>query len=166
MGYDVDFQVDKAYNICPQRLGFFFFFEDLDALTRSRHSLNLNLCFLGTHGVINAVGTIWSSQHLYHYVARVPEPVFFVLTTTVVLIYESCVSRAIASTSEGRGYYYGCLWLLDWHQMLWLIFVHQIGSQDLICVRHVWRGYRVGGVYLYPPNSSCCSLFRTKVFVF
>ena len=46
----------------PQRLGLFS--KDLNAITRSRPSLNLNLCFLGTRGVINVVGIIWSSPRL------------------------------------------------------------------------------------------------------
>ena len=82
---------------------------------------------------------------LCHYAARALWPIFLVLTSTVASVDESCVLRAIASTFEGWGYYYNCLWPLDRHQMLWLILVHHIGSWDLVRVRHVCRGYGLGG---------------------
>ena len=69
-----------------------------------------------------------------------PRLVFLILNATVASVYESCVSRAAASTSKSWGYYYDCFWLLDWRQTLWLIFVCQIGSWGLIWVLHVCRG--------------------------
>ena len=44
------------------------------------------------------------------YVARASGPVFSVLTATVASIKESWVLMAAASTSEGRIYYYDCLY--------------------------------------------------------
>ena len=74
----------------------------------------------------------------------------WVLTATVALVDESCVSRAVASSFEGRGYYYDYLWQLDWYMMLWLIIVHRIESWVLICIRHVCQGYGLGAC-IYTP---------------
>ena len=56
---------------------------------------------------------LWASFRvlnvLCHYVAHALGLVFSVLNTIVASVDESCVSRAAASTSEGRGYYYDCL---------------------------------------------------------
>ena len=71
--------------------------------------MNLNLYFLGIRGIVNAAGVVWGPQCLCHYVVRALGPVFSVLTAIVALVYESCVLRAVASTFEGRGYYYDCL---------------------------------------------------------
>ena len=45
--------------------------------------MNINLCFLGTRGIINVAGIVWGSQHLCHYVTCTLGSVFFVLTITV-----------------------------------------------------------------------------------
>ena len=96
---------------------------------------------------------LWASFRvlnvLRHYVKRALGMFFSVLTTTVASVGESQVSRVTSSTSEGQGYYYDCLWPLDWHQMIWLILIRWIGSWDLIHVDHVYWGYGLG-VYLYP----------------
>ena len=101
----------------------------------------MNLYFLGNHGVINVASVVWGPQRLCHCVALVPRLIFSFLNATIASIYESCISRATASTSKGQGYYYNCFRPLDWHQTLWLIFVRQIGSWGLICIYHVCRGY-------------------------
>ena len=89
------------------------------------------------------MGVVWNPLKIYHYIVHAPRPIFLVLTTTVTSVNESCVSRVAVLTFEGRGYYYGCLWLLDWHQMLWLILTHRIESWDLIWVCQLYRGYRL-----------------------
>ena len=105
VGYDVACQVGKAYNICPPAS--WSFLEGLDVIKRYR-SLNPILYFLGTYGIINTAGVVCGPQRLFHYVVRAPGLVFSILTATVASVYELCVSRVIASTSEGRGYYYDC----------------------------------------------------------
>ena len=75
---------------------------------RSR-PFKFELVFLGNRGVINAMGVVWGLQCLCHYVAHALVPIFLVPNATVVSVYESCVSRVIASTSEDCGYYYACL---------------------------------------------------------
>ena len=88
---------------------------------------------------------------LCHYVEHAPRLVFSILTATITLVDELCTSRAVDLTSKGRGYYYDCFWLLDQHQMLWLIFVYRIESWVLICIRHVCRG-NGSGVCIYTPS--------------
>ena len=80
----------------PQRLGLF----SRDTIMRSR-PFEFELVFLGNRGVINATGVVWGLQRLCHYVAHAPGPVFLVLDTNIALVYESRISRAAASTSEG-----------------------------------------------------------------
>ena len=63
--------------------------------------LNLNLYFLGNRGVINVAGVVWGPQHLCHYAAHTLGPVFSVLNATIASVYESCISKAAASTSKG-----------------------------------------------------------------
>ena len=98
---------------------------------------------------------LWASfkvlNDFRHYVASALRPVFLVLTATIASVDESCVSRVVALISDGRGYYYDCLWLLDWHQMLWLILTRRIESWDLIHIRHVCQGYGLGAC-IYTPS--------------
>ena len=84
----------------PPSVLVFFFFEDLDAITRPRPFFESELV-LGTRGVINVVDVIWSSQHLCHYDTRASGLIFLVLTAIVASVDESCVSRAVVSTFEG-----------------------------------------------------------------
>ena len=93
-GYDVVCQVGKTYNIFP--LASWSFLEGLDAIKRSRPSLNLNLYFLGNRGMINAMGIVWGPQCFSNYVARVARLVFLVLNATVALVHESLISRVAA----------------------------------------------------------------------
>ena len=69
------------------------------------------------------------------------------------------------STSEGWGYYYDRLWPLDQHSTLWLILVRQIGSWDLIRVRHVRRGYGLGA-RIYTPRFFTLFLIRNHSLPF
>ena len=68
---------------------------------RSRAFFKFELVFLGNHGVINAMGVAWGLQHSCHCVARVPELVFSVPNATIASVYESHISRTVASTSKG-----------------------------------------------------------------
>ena len=78
----------------PQRLSLFW---KAWMLYRGHdRSLNLNLCFLSTRGVINTTGVVWDAQCLS--LCRVCTWASLFNSATINSVYKSCVSMAAAST--------------------------------------------------------------------